>query len=87
MEQLEQVVSTLIEAFRQLKDENEKLTGEVEGFKRACESLEKENKFIKEKLERLSELENENKNNEIDRKQIRQKVADLLNRLEKFELT
>ena len=87
MEQLEQVVSTLIEEFRRLKDENEKLTGQVEDFKRASESLEKEKEFIKEKLERLSELEKENRNNEIDRKQVRQKVVDLLNRLEKFELT
>ena len=87
MEQLEQVVSTLIEEFRRLKDENEKLTGEVEDFKRAYELMEKEKEFIKEKLERLSELEKENRNNEIDRQQIRQKVIDLLNRLEKFELT
>ena len=87
MEQLEQLVSTLIEAFCRLKDENEKLTGQVEDFKRACESLEKEKEFVKEKLERLSELEKENRNNEIDRKQVRQKVVDLLNRLEKFELT
>tara|TARA_B100001123_G_C15176081_1_gene973393 strand:- start:428 stop:706 length:279 start_codon:yes stop_codon:yes gene_type:complete len=87
MEQLEQVVSTLIEEFRRLKDENEKLTGQVEDFKRASELLEKEKEFIKEKLKRLSELENENRNNEIDRQQIRQKVIDLLNRLEKFELT
>ena len=87
MEQLEQLVSTLIEAFRRLKDENEKLAGQVEDFKRACESLEKEKEFIKEKLERLSELEKENRNNAIDRKLVRQKVVDLLNRLEKFELT
>ena len=87
IEQLEQAVSTLIEAFRRLKDENEKLTGQVEDFKRACESLEKEKEFVKEKLERLSELEKENRNNENDRKQVRQKVVDLLNRLEKFELT
>ena len=87
MEQLEQLVSTLIEAFRRLKDENEKLTRQVEDFKRACESLKKEKEFIKEKLERFSELEKENRNDEIDRKQVRQKVVDLLNRLEKFELT
>ena len=87
MEQLEQLISTLIGAFRQLKDENEKLTMQVEDFKRACESLEKEKEFIKEKLERFSELEKENRNDEIDRKQVRQKVVDLLNRLEKFELT
>ena len=86
MEQLEQLVSTLIEAFRRLKDENEKLTRQVEDFKRACESLKKEKEFIKEKLERFSELEKENRNDEIDRKQVRQKVVDLLNRLEKFEL-
>jgi len=87
VEQLEQLISTLIEAFRLLKDENEKLTRQVEDFKRACESLKKEKEFIKEKLERFSELEKENRNNEIDRKQVRQKVVDLLNRLEKFELT
>ena len=87
MEQLEQGVATLIEAFRRLKDENGKLAVQVQGFKRECESLEKEKEFIKEKLERLSELEIESRNNENDRKQIRQKVADLLNRLEKFELT
>ena len=87
VEQLEQLISTLIEAFRLLKDENEKLTRQVEDFKRACESLKKEKEFIKEKLERFSELEKENRNDEIDRKQVRQKVVDLLNRLEKFELT
>ena len=87
MEQLEQVVSTLVEAFRRLKNENEKLIGQVEDFKRACESLEKEKEFFKEKLERLAELEKDNRNNEIDRKRVRQKVVDLLNRLEKFELT
>ena len=59
----------------------------MEDFKRACESLKKEKEFIKEKLERFSELEKENRNDEIDRKQVRQKVVDLLNRLEKFELT
>ena len=87
MEHLQQLVSTLIEAFRRLKDENEKLKGQVESFRQEFESLEKEKEFIKEKLERLSELEKENRNNEIDRKQVRQKVVDLLNRLEKFELT
>ncbi len=50
MEQLEQGVSALVEAFRRLKDENEKLTGQVESFKQECESLEKEKEFIKEKL-------------------------------------
>ena len=87
MEYLEQGVSDLIEAFRRLKDENEKLAGQLEGVRRECEFLTKEKKIIKEKLERLVKLEKENRNNEIDRKQVRQKVVDLLNRLEKFELT
>ena len=87
MEYLEQGVSDLIEAFRRLKDENERLAGQVKSFKLECESLEKERELIKEKLERLSGLETENRKNENDRKQIRQKVVDLLNRLEKFELT
>ena len=87
MEYLEQGVSDLIEAFRRLKDENEKLAGQLEGVRRECEFLTKEKKIIKEKLERLVKLEKENRNNEIDRNKIRQKVIDLLNRIEKFELT
>ena len=86
MEKLEQGVSALIEVFHRLKDENKKLKWQLKGFKREYESLEKEKDFIKEKLEKLSKLEIENRNNENDRKQIRQKVVDLLNNLEKFEL-
>ena len=46
MRQLEQGVLTLIQAFRRLKDENEKLTGQVEVFKRERESLEKEKNLL-----------------------------------------
>jgi len=87
MEQLEASVSTLLEAYRRLKDENEKLTVQVEGLTREGESLAKEKEFIREKLERLSELESENKNNEVCRKQVREKVVHLLEKLEKFDLT
>ncbi len=87
MEQLEQGVSALIEVLRRLKSENEKLRGQVEDFKREYESLEKEKESIKEKMEKISKLEIENRNNENERKEIRQKVVNLLGRLEKFELT
>lgn len=87
IEQLEAGVSTLLEAYRRLKDENEKLIVQVEGLTREAESLAKEKEFIKEKLERLSELEKENKQNENNRKQVREKVVLLMEKLEKFDLT
>ena len=87
MEKLEAGVSTLLEAYRQLKDENQKLSLQVEGLTREGQSLSTEKEFNKEKLERLSELEAANKSNEKDKKQVREKVVHLLEKLEKFNLT
>ena len=87
IEKLEAVVSTLLEAYRQLKAENQKLLLEVEGLTREGESLSKEQEFFKEKLERLAELEIANKNSEKNNKQVRGKVVHLLEKLEKFDLT
>ena len=66
MEQLEADVSTLIEVCRRLKDENEKLTLQMEGLIQKGESLANEKEFIKDKLELLSELEMKNKNNYME---------------------
>ena len=88
MEQLEAGVSTLIDVCRRLKDENEKLTLQMEGLIQESESLlVNEKESIKNKLERLSDLEMENKNNENAKKQIREKVANVLEKLENFDLT
>jgi FtsZ-binding cell division protein ZapB len=87
IDKLEAGVSTLIEAYRQLKDENQKLTRQVEGLTRDGESLSKEQRFAEEKLKRLSELEVANTNSENDKKQIREKIVHLLEKLEKFDLT
>ena len=87
MEQLEAGVSTLIEVCRRLKDENDKLTLQMEGLIQKGESLANEKEFINSKLERLSNLEIKNKNNENTKKQIREKVANLLEKLENFDLT
>ncbi len=87
MEQLELGVSSLIDAYRRLKDENQKLSGQVEVLTRESHSLAKEKEFISEKLERLSELEEVNQRNEKDRKQVREKVVHLLEKLEKFNFT
>ena len=87
IEKLEAGVSTLLEAYRQLKDENQKLTRQVEGLTREGESLSKEQEFTKEKLERLSVLEAANKNSEEDKKLVSEKVSHLLEKLEKFDLT
>ena len=87
IEKLEAGVSTLLEAYRQLKAENQKLILQVEGLTREGESLSKEQEFFKEKLERLAELEIANKNSEKNDKQVRGKVVHLLEKLEKFDLT
>lgn len=87
IEKLEAGVSTLLEAYRQLKDENQKLTRQVESLARDGESLSKEQEFAKEKLERLAELEAVSKNSEKDKKQVREKVVHLLEKFEKFDLT
>ena len=87
IEKLEAGVSTLLEAYCQLKVENQKLKLQVEGLKREGESLSKEQEFFKEKLERLAELEVANKNSEKNNKQVRVKVIHLLEKLEKFDLT
>ena len=87
IEKLEAGVSTLLEAYRQLKAENQKLILQVEGLTLEGESLSKEQEFFKEKLMRLGELEIANKNSEKNNKQIRVKVVHLLEKLKKFDLT
>ena len=87
IEKLEAGVSTLLEAYRQLKAENQKLILQVEGLTREGESLSKEQEFFKDKLECLAELEIANKNSEKNNKQVRVKVVHLLEKLEKFDLT
>ena len=87
IEKLEAGVSTLLEAYRQLKAENQKLILQVEGLMREGESLSKEQGFVKEKLERLVKLEVANKNSEKNNKQVRGIVVHLLEKIEKFDLT
>jgi hypothetical protein len=87
IEKLEAGVSTLLEAYRQLKAENQKLILQVEVLMREGEYLSKEQGFVKEKLERLAELEIANKNSEKNNEQVRGKVVHLLEKLEKFDLT
>ena len=87
IEKLEAGVTTLLETYRQLKAENQKLILQVEGLTHEVESLSKEQEFVKEKLERLAELEVANKNSEKNNKQVRGIVVHLLEKIEKFDLT
>jgi hypothetical protein len=87
IEKLEACVLTLLEAYRQLKTDNQKLILQVEGLTRKGESLSKKQDFVKEKLDRLVELEVANKNSEKNNKKVREKVVCLLEKLEKFDLT
>ena len=87
MEQLELSVTTLLEACRKLKDESKRLAVQVEILTHEKQSFLKDIESFKEKLERLSELEAANSNNEINRTQVREKVIYLLEKLEEFDLT
>ncbi len=87
MEQLEANITTLLEAYRKLKEKSKELSIQVESLTLEKQSFAKEKELIKEKLARLSELEAANKNNENDRIQVQEKVIHLLEKLEKFDLT
>ena len=87
IEQLEANITTLLEAYRKLKEESKRLSIQVESLTVEKQSFSKEKEFIKEKLARLSELEAVNKNNENDRIQVQEKVTQLLEKLDKFDLT
>jgi len=87
MEQLEANITTLLEAYRKLKEKSKGLSIQVESLTLEKQSFAKEKELIKEKLARLSELEAANKNNENDRIQVQEKVIHLLEKLEKFDLT
>ena len=87
MEQLELNVKTLLEACRKLKDESKRLAVQVESLTHEKQYFLKDIEFFKKKLERLSDLEAANNNNEMDRVQVREKVIHLLEKLEQFDLT
>ena len=87
MEQLEANITTLLEAYRKLKEKSKELSIQVESLTLEKQYFAKEKELIKEKLARLSELEAANKNNENDRIQVQEKVIHLLEKLEKFDLT
>ena len=61
IEKLEANITTLLEAYRKLKEESKRLSIQVESLTLEKQSFSKEKEFIKEKLARLSELEAVNK--------------------------
>lgn len=87
MEKLETSIATLLEEYRKLKEERNRLTVLVDGLTSEHQSLLKNEEMVKKKLEHFSELEEANRLNENERIQIRGKVVDLLEKLEKFDLT
>ncbi len=87
IEKLEANITTLLEAYRKLRDESKRLTVQVEILTSENQSCLKEKEFFKEKLERLSDLEASKKNNEFDRIQVRKKVVHISEKLETFDLT
>jgi hypothetical protein len=76
----------LIGEFRRLKDENQKLSSQVDQLSREKETLLEEQNLSQVAKDSLSKLESLDKKNEKDRKVMRTKVKTLLENLEKFDL-
>jgi FtsZ-binding cell division protein ZapB len=83
--QLEERVLTLMGEFRRLKEENQRLSREVDQLIHEKETLANENNLNQGNQARLSQLEALNKKNKKDQKTIRTKVQTILNNLDKFD--
>lgn len=85
IQKLEERVLTLMGEFRRLKEENEKLSFQLEKLNREKESFETEYNLNKGNKDRLFQLENINRENEKDRKAIRSRVQAIIKNLDSFD--
>jgi hypothetical protein len=85
--QLEERVLFLMEEFRRIKKENDRLTRKVDELNREKEMLIEEKNLEQDSRERLSHLESLNSKNKEDRKIMQMKVQNILENLEKFDLS
>ena len=84
--QLEERVLALMGEFHRLRQENQRLSCQIDQLNREKEILIEEASLYQESLKRLSQLESLNRKNEKDNQAIRMKVQILLESLEKFDL-
>lgn len=85
IEKLEGLVAGLIEELRRLKSENSELRKDSSQRKSDLNKTAKEGSKLKKHLNRIIELEKENKRLKSGQSQVREKVGGILDQLEKAD--
>lgn len=85
IEKLEGLVAGMIEELRRLKSENSELRKDLSQRKSDSSKTAKEGSKLKKHLNRIIELEKENKRLASGQSQVREKVGSILDQLEKAD--
>lgn len=85
IEKLEELVATLVEELRRLKAENKTLQRNVEKYGKDLENALADSKKSGKQLDRLGKLEEAKKRLESDQSEVRGKVENILEELEKID--
>jgi chromosome segregation ATPase len=87
IDKLEDLIPRLVEETKQLREDNQRLQKELKLFRSDLERAQKDGASLKNKVERLRELENGQKRMERDQSKIRSTVKNLLASIEKIGIT
>jgi chromosome segregation ATPase len=86
IDKLEDLIPRLVEETQQLREDNQRLQKELKSFRADLERAQKDGATLKDKVERLRELENGQKRMEKDQSKIRSTVKNLLASIEKIDI-
>ena len=86
IDKLEDLIPRLVEETQQLREDNQRLHKELKTFRSDLERAQKDGATLKDKVERLRELENGQKRMEKDQSKIRSTVKNLLASIEKIDI-
>jgi len=87
IDKLEDLIPRLVEETQQLREDNQRLHKELKTFRSDLERAQKDGAKLKDKVERLSELEDGQKRLERDHNKIRATVKELLAGIEKMSIS
>ena len=85
IEKLEELVLVAVEELRRLKSENNSLKDDLSRHKSGADKTLKDGGKAKKQLDRIAKLEKENKRLESGQAQVRKKVGNILDELEKAD--
>ena len=85
IKKLEKLIALSIEKLRLLRSQNDALREDLNRRKTDFDSIQVGGEKLKKQLARITELEKENKRLVSDQSQVRKKVGNILNELEKAD--